>query len=54
MRNHNRLQSLKYGRPYGNAKVLIRSGISPTGMTRISFIAGTSMAVTAFTPQLET
>jgi hypothetical protein len=39
---------------YGNAKVLIRSGISPTGTRATSFIFCTSMAVTVFTPQLET
>ena len=37
----------------GSTSVLIRSGISPTGMRVISFISFTSMADTDLVPQVE-
>lgn len=37
----------------GNTNVLIRSGISPTGMRVISFIVSVSMADTDLVPQVE-
>jgi uncharacterized OsmC-like protein len=46
--------NLQNAQLYGSAKVLIRSGISPTAMRATSFIACTSMAVTVLIPQLET
>jgi hypothetical protein len=48
-----RVRICKCSQLQGRARVLIRSGISPTGMRASSFIPCTSMAVTVLIPQLE-